>query len=179
MNIQPQSALFRGTKRHARTGRPRFRREIFVDYSRPNRRWCIVRQCPECKQMAHNGAGYRSAAFYGNGTLIGTPPRSFPYYGWSRQSQSCDECEWHSKQFTKVLQCEICKRTRWEGPTGVYPRWDCRRDLPGEWRPAPVMCVSCWNRFRPVRRALRELNDIERAIARAARERREAQRAGR
>lgn len=128
--------------------------------------------------MAHDGAGYRSDAFYRNGTLVGTPPRSFPYYGWWHASKSCSECEWHSKQFTKVRQCEICRRTRWEGATGVDSRWDCRIDFPREWTPAPVMCVSCWNRFRPVRRALRELKDIERAIDRAARERREVQRAG-
>lgn len=174
MTFTPQSALFRGTKPVSRTGRPRFRREVYIDYSKPNKRWCIVRQCPECRQMAHDGAGYRSAAFYRNGTLVGTPPRSFSYYGWYRDHSRCSECAENSKKFTKVRQCEICGRIRWEGVTGVDYRSDCRKDSPTEWLPSPMLCVSCWNKFRRVRTALRELRDIERAIDRAARERRES-----
>jgi hypothetical protein len=123
--------------------------------------------------MVHDEAGYRSFAFQSNGTLIGKPPRVFSYW-WS--GRSCSECEWYSKQFEPIAQCECCRRFRREGPTGVDTRYDCRK-VSKDWQPSPKLCVGCWNRLRAVRRRLRELDGIRLEIDRIVRTRRESARA--
>lgn len=123
--------------------------------------------------MAHNETAYLSLAFQSNGTLIGEPPRVFPFFRFSDQ---CSDCEWRAKKFTPIVQCDCCGRFRWEGTTGVEMRYDCRKR---DFWPWPKLCVSCWNRIRGVRKAMRELDSLTRQIERAAKARRIEANAGR
>jgi hypothetical protein len=126
-----------------------------VDFAHPGGRWCVVAWCKWCGRTMRDT--YFESLFMGSkfGAWLGPRPLCSGY--WNDKDEGlCDDCR-AEPVFTPVLRCAVCGVLKKDTPVGVHWRYfqyaartEIEAILPSINDEDKALCVSCWNRLKPI-----------------------------